>query len=178
MSVSALVVLVPEAEDLVSSLRDRLDASAKLGVPAHITVLVPFMSPEAIDAAVLERIQRVASEIGSFRFALAQVGRFPETAYLEPAPAAPFVALTERLLAEFPKFPPFAGAFPTIIPHLTVAHGSASDAAAAATELVTRLALRGPVKSECVSLVLLGNSSGRWTPMHTFALGPYVSRQE
>lgn len=39
---SALVVLVPEAEALVKSFRDRHDPSAAAGVPAHITLLYPF----------------------------------------------------------------------------------------------------------------------------------------
>jgi hypothetical protein len=35
---SGLIVQVPEAEPGVARLRDRLDASAPLGIPAHITV--------------------------------------------------------------------------------------------------------------------------------------------
>jgi hypothetical protein len=61
-------------------------------------------------------------------------------AYLAPKPSAPFVALTEALVAEFPKFPPFAGEFPTIIPHLTVAHGNAEEAHSVEAELVSKLA--------------------------------------
>jgi len=35
---SGLIVQVPEAEPAVARLRERLDASAPLGIPAHITV--------------------------------------------------------------------------------------------------------------------------------------------
>ena len=35
---SGLIVEVPEAEPAVARLRDRLDASSPLGIPAHITV--------------------------------------------------------------------------------------------------------------------------------------------
>ena len=52
-----------------------------------------------------------------FEFSLARVARFPATAYLEPEPAAPFIALTESLFREFPQFPPFGGESPTITPH-------------------------------------------------------------
>jgi hypothetical protein len=40
MAESAFIVRVPEAEACVSELRNRFDASVRLGVPAHITVLV------------------------------------------------------------------------------------------------------------------------------------------
>jgi 2'-5' RNA ligase len=170
MAESALIVRVPEAEALVGALRGRYDESARLGVPAHITVLFPFMSPERIDASVLERIRRVAACTRSFEFSLATVGRFPATAYLGPDPFAPFVALTNALVVEFAQFPPFAGAFPTVIPHLTVAHGNAEDAHSVEEELVIKLAERGPIKSTCRSLELLENSTGNWRRLEMFHL--------
>jgi 2'-5' RNA ligase len=143
-----------------------------LGVPAHITVLFPFMPRERIDALVLERVRRVVGGTQSFEFSLSAVGRFPATAYFEPAPSAPFVALTEALAAEFPQFPPFAGEFPTIIPHLTVAHGNAEEARFVEGQLVAKLAEHGSIKSVCRSLELFENSSGRWRQMHVFHLAP------
>jgi hypothetical protein len=50
---SALIVEVPAAEPAVARHRERLDSSAPLGVPAHITVLYPFLPPGAIGPAVL-----------------------------------------------------------------------------------------------------------------------------
>ena len=108
-----------------------------------------------------------------FEFSLARVARFPATAYLEPEPAAPFIALTESLFREFPQFAPFGGEFPTIIPHLTVAHGSAVEAEIAESELVSSLALHGPITSFCSSLVLMENSSGTWRQMHVFAFARF-----
>ena len=45
MPISAFAVKVPAAEPLVGDLRRRYDATVALGVPAHITLLVPFMDP-------------------------------------------------------------------------------------------------------------------------------------
>ena len=53
---SALVALVPEAECLVKTFRDRYDPSAALGVPAHITLLYPFKPADQIDAVVLAQL--------------------------------------------------------------------------------------------------------------------------
>ena len=44
--------------------------------------------------------------------------------YLAPEPAAPFVALTEAVGAEFPGFPPYGGAFDEVVPHLTISEAN------------------------------------------------------
>ena len=170
MAISAFVVKVPAAEPLAEDLRRRYDATVALGVPAHITVLFPFMPPELIDTSALERIRRVVSSAQSFEFSLSAVGRFPATAYLAPEPPAPFVALTEALVAAFPQFPPFGGEFVTIIPHLTVAHGNSEEARSVEAQLVAKLAEHGPIRSTCRSLELLENSSGHWRQLHVFHL--------
>ena len=170
MAKSAFIVHVPEAEPCVGALRERFDASVKLGVPAHITVLVPFMSPELITEPVLQRIVQALGQVPAFTFTLAEVQRFPTTAYLVPEPAAPFIALTQSLVRSFPEYPPFGGEFESIIPHLTVAHGSASEAEHAAVELTAAVQTHGPITSSCASVALIENSSGLWRRMHAFAL--------
>jgi 2'-5' RNA ligase len=167
---TAFIVNVPEAEAPVASLRNRFDASVRLGVPAHITVLVPFMAPDQITPNVLAHIQAALSQVPSFAFSLSQVRRFPATAYLAPEPAEPFIALTEALVHTFPKFPPFRGQHESIVPHLTVANGNASEAEVAAAELEAVVHSNGPISSFCSSVSLLENSSGLWREMHVFAL--------
>jgi hypothetical protein len=169
---SGFVVLVPEAEALVGALRYRYDESARQGVPAHITVLLPFMEPSTISARVVQECARALGEHRAFGFQLRSVGRFPATSYLEPEPAAPFVGLTRSLSRAYPAFPPFRGEFASVIPHLTVAHGHCAEAESASTELANALALSEPVVSICDSVVLLENSSGQWKPMHVFPLAP------
>jgi 2'-5' RNA ligase len=170
MAETAFIIRVPEAEARVAALRERFDASAKLGVPAHITVLYPFMSPERITDAVLRRVQAVFDPLPSFAFALSEVARFPTTAYLVPEPGAPFVALTQALARQFPDYPPFRGEHDSIIPHLTVAHGDALEAEIAARELIAALHTHGSIRSTCHSVTLIENSSGRWQEAHAFAL--------
>jgi 2'-5' RNA ligase len=167
---SCFVVFVPQAESLVSALRTQFDDSARLGVPAHITVLFPFMGPECIDASVLEKCAGIFSTHGRFAFQLSSVGRFPVTTYLEPDPSEPFIALTSALARAFPEFPPYRGEFMTIIPHLTVAQGDAAQAEFASSLLKSRLRSEGPVFSVCKAVTLIENSSGRWRPMHGFPL--------
>ena len=170
MAETAFIVRVPEAEALVGSLRERFDASAALGVPAHITVLAPFMPPEEITPAVMQQVRSALSVVPAFTFSLARAARFPATAYLAPEPSTPFVAMTQALSQRFPAYPPFKGEHAGIIPHLTVANGNTKEAEFAAGELEERLRVHGPVRSTCAEVVLLENSSGTWKEMHVLAL--------
>ena len=171
MPITALAVDVPDAEPMVASLREQHDPTARLGVPAHITVLVPFIAPEQVTPAVEDRLERAFGTHPAFDFTLASVGRFPGVAFLAPEPAAHFIALTEAVVREFPDHPPYAGEFSSIVPHLTVAHGGEDDAHTVAIELQKRLATEGPVHARCRAVVLLENSTGTWRRKRSFLLG-------
>ncbi|MDO8905347.1 2'-5' RNA ligase family protein [Hydrogenophaga sp.] len=172
MPTTAFAVLVPSAESLVAELRERFDPTVKLGVPPHISILVPFMDPAHVTPAVLAKAQEALMEVPSFEFTLRRVGRFPTTTYLAPAPSAPFVAMTAALVRVFPEFPPYGGEHAEVIPHLTVADGDAERASLAALELEEKLRAAGQIKATaCTSVVLLENSTGRWKEMNLFKLG-------
>jgi 2'-5' RNA ligase len=120
---SALVVVVPEAEPLVSEWRAQHDWSAQRGVPAHITILYPFVPTEKVDDELLGQLRELFRAEAAFAFELARVARFPEVAWLAPEPSEPFKALIELVAARFPDYPPYEGAHDEVIPHLTVAEG-------------------------------------------------------
>jgi 2'-5' RNA ligase len=170
MAQTAFVVRVPEAEGRVRELRERFDPSARLGLPAHITVLVPFMAPEQLTDSVRTTIANAFAALDRFNFRLQRVGRFAATAYLAPEPAAPFVALTSALVDRFPQFPPYGGAHTSVVPHLTVADGDPANAEAAERELTRLVELHGSIESTCGSVILLENSTGRWEEIHAFEL--------
>ncbi|MHB9837203.1 2'-5' RNA ligase family protein [Paraburkholderia terrae] len=170
MSASAFVVKVPAAESLVGDLRSRFDATAKVGVPAHITILFPFMAPDDITPVVVRQAQEALSVVPSFDFSFSGIGRFPTTTYLLASPADPFVALTTTLVKRFPAFRPYGGEHREIVPHLTVAQGDASDARVAAAEMEHRFRASPPVRTNCTTVALLEDSSGRWEDMHIFTL--------
>jgi 2'-5' RNA ligase len=169
MAESAFAVNVPEAEPYVGSLRERLDPAARLGVPAHITVLYPFLPPEQIDAGVLGSAALALASTSPFAYRLARIARFPGVAYLAPEPAAPFIALTESLVRRFPRHLPYEGRYDSIVPHLTVGQGSDAASEEAAGMLAKTLPREG-IEATCREVVLIENSSGIWKPMHVFSL--------
>jgi uncharacterized protein YndB with AHSA1/START domain/2'-5' RNA ligase len=170
MAESALIVRVPEAEPHVAHWRAQFDPAASQGVPAHITVLFPFISPESIDADVLAGVRSSIAGLRPFAFRLASIERFPGVVYLAPDPSAPFVELTNRIVRRFPAHPPYGGQFDAIVPHLTVAHASGDDAAEVEAGLRKSLADSGVIESTCTALALIENSSGLWRPLHELAL--------
>jgi hypothetical protein len=170
MGESALIVVVPEAEPLVGHLRARLDPAARIGVPAHVTVLYPFIPAEAITSTDLERVARLVRRATAFRFRLVAAKCFPDTVYLEPEPAQPFVALTEAVVREFPQYPPYQGRYASVIPHLTVAHGLEPELQALRGQLAADPRLQAGVEANCKTVVLFENTSGYWRQKRPFRL--------
>jgi 2'-5' RNA ligase len=67
MQSGALIVSVSEAAPTVDPHRSRLDPSRGLGVPAHVTVLFPFMPPESMDSAAIERLATAVRSVPAFQ---------------------------------------------------------------------------------------------------------------
>jgi hypothetical protein len=168
---TALLVPVREAEPLVRHHRHALDPVAPLGVPAHVTVLYPFLPPDAVDNTVCDAIAAVCDEFRAFDFALQDVRRFPDgVVYLAPEPAAPFVAITDALVDRWPDHPPYGGAYDTVIPHLTVAQtNGGADVAALEAELAGGLPI--PARADVVWL-MEGQPENRWAIRAIFPLRP------
>jgi 2'-5' RNA ligase superfamily len=98
---SGLLVEIPEAEPAVRRFRERLDSSAGLGVPAHITVLYPFIPPAALDAAVLGQLERLFAAVPRFAFRLDRTSWFgQEVVWLAPSDPGPFRILTQCVVEE------------------------------------------------------------------------------
>src|SRR5687768_3155460 len=105
---TALIIAVPQAEPAVSHHRATLDSAAADGVPAHITVLYPFLPLDQIGAAVLSQLSRLFTAYPRMNFTLARTAWFGQTVvYLEPQPAAPFRDLTAAVWQAFPGYPPY-----------------------------------------------------------------------
>jgi 2'-5' RNA ligase len=111
----------------VNRLRERMDPSAADGVPAHITLIYPFMPPSELKDDVRRRVEAIVAAESGFAFVLANVGRWPNVVYLEPEPDEPFRRLTNALAQAFPDYPPYEGVYEDVIPHLTVAADAPDD---------------------------------------------------
>jgi hypothetical protein len=115
---TALIVEVVEAEPTVYELRLQHDWSAARGVPAHVTILFPFVDGPNVDEGALADL---FARFPVFDFTLDRVEQFDDgTVWLHPEPSLPFVDLTAAVAQRWPDCPPYEGAFDEVIPHLTV----------------------------------------------------------
>jgi 2'-5' RNA ligase len=164
---TALVFCIPEADARISRWRDRYDPSAAEGVPAHVTVAVPFLPHKDF----LEAQDRVSVTIGSmsaFDVVFLELHRFPGTLWLKPEPSEPIRKLSAQIVEAFPDYPLYGGAFRDIIPHLTVAQGN--------EELLDRLVpelspvLETPIRSRITGCTVFVHDPGRWRAIEQFPL--------
>lgn len=166
---TALLVPVAAAEPLVRAHRLALDPVAPLGVPAHVTVLYPFVPPDEVDQSVCDAITEVLARFPPFDFTLAEVRQFDDgVIYLAPEPVEPFVAMTDALAARWPEHQPYGGAFTDVVPHLSVA---TADGESAATELETALNGGLPLRTHADAVWLMeGQREDRWAIRAVFPL--------
>jgi 2'-5' RNA ligase len=168
---SALVIRVGEAEPIVSATRARHDSSAAAGMPAHITLLFPFVESHLLDDATREQVVALGARQAAFRFSLTALRRFPSALYLVPVPAEPFRSLVRSLAAAFPAHPPYGGAFDEIVPHLTLADSSAVGSFdEIASEFAHRHGRRLPIDCTARHIALFVHRGGRWQEEWTVPL--------
>jgi 2'-5' RNA ligase len=155
---SAIVVPVTLPPAL-ERLRRRGTDVASLGVPAHVTILYPFVPPALLTASIRNAVARIAHAEGGFTVRFQRVQRWPGVVWLAPEPAAPFARLIAAASAAFPDYPPYAGTIDEPTPHLSIAEGAAIDADAAVEAANPHLPFERAVAAVTV---IAQEPSGRW----------------
>lgn len=156
---------MPEAEDLVGEWRAVHDPKAATGVPAHITLVVPWIPPDEIGASHLEQLDRLLAGREPIEYLLSGVSWFGDRVlWLAPSPAEPFKALTS-LLAGYFGTPPWRGEFDEVVPHLTV--GMAGHACGQSlSDVEASLSAELPVKCRATEVDVMCGDGERWEVVH------------
>jgi 2'-5' RNA ligase len=164
-----LIVPVPEAESILQAWRARLGPTIEAGVPAHVTVLFPFLALTDLDAAGLADLQAHFLSKPAVDVTFTSVGLFPDVVYLAPEPCDWFIGCTEALSSRFGLLP-YGGLHTKVVPHLTVArHTDQAVLADIAQQLESSLPLTTHVREVWLMEEL---ASGGWSHTATFPLGP------
>lgn len=164
---TGLVVKVPAAEPLVGAWRERFDPSARAGVPAHLTVLFPFLDEIRIDARVRTALADLFGRQGAFGLRFDRCGRFPEVLYLTPEPDTHLRRLTGAVTERWPEARPYGGRFAEVVPHLTVADGQDG---AVLDEIEADLVPRLPLTCRISSVELMVHDGATWHERASFPL--------
>ncbi|MFD2418713.1 2'-5' RNA ligase family protein [Amycolatopsis pigmentata] len=169
---SAIIVPVPETDHLVAWHRRALSSRPTASVPAHVTVLYPFVPPCEIDDGTITGIEAALSGFRPFECAFSQVKWFDdEVVWLEPKPDDHFRALTQAMWKRFPAHPPYAGEHPDTVPHLTVIDSRIGDPEGkrrAAADLAAVLPVHAWI--DRVRLVAGDDEHGPWRTVTEFTL--------
>ncbi len=165
---SALIVAVPQAEPVLARWRSEHGAAAGHGVPAHVTVLYPFLRASRIGPADHEALRLAAASVPAFDVTLGRVGRFPGVVYLAPDVTEPFAALLAAVQRTWPDLEPYGGQFETFVPHLTVHEGAGPEPPGLASELEESLPLR--TRAEALTLIV-EQPGGGWATAGRYPLG-------
>lgn len=112
----------------LEALRQRGVGDAAGGLPAHLTMLYPFLERDELDPAVERAIAAVARRHSPIPYRMTGPHRWPDAIYAGIDPGRPFVRLQADLAAAFPAWPIY-GEPPgfAFVPHITVAEGAAAD---------------------------------------------------
>ena len=170
---SAVIIPVAAAEAVVAEHRRDLDLAASWGVPAHVTILFPFVPPSALDADVVGRLGAVIRSTRRFGCTFSRCEWFGEDVlWLAPDQDKPFRRLTLAVSAEFPDHPPYGGAFEDVVPHLTIGDlrgGTVSGLRAAETVVRRKLPVTATIDH---ALLIAGTDApGSWRTVATLPLG-------
>lgn len=169
MSQTALVLPVPAAEPVVDQWRQQFDPSAVKGVPAHLTVLFPWLDSDELDTSTLATLGELVAGVPAFDVALTGFGRFDRTLWLAPTPADPAVQLTLAVAGRWPTHQPYDGAFgSTPTPHLTVGHEIDPDSLG---HVVSDVSGALPIDGRCEDVLLLVLDDDGWTEHSRYPLG-------
>lgn len=178
--------VVPALQRRLAAARGQGPSALNMSVPAaqhvvpgaYITLLTPFAPRHRIDDELIDTLRRIVASVEPFDFVLSRVGRFPQgVLYLAPDSPAPFLHLVRALTREWPEYPPYGGAYETVVPHVTVwfasllpqlLAGHDSEPPGLAEELTRRLPIAASATT--VSLVVM-ESPRRWSLRASLPLG-------
>lgn len=165
---TAIIIPVSAAEPIVGRWRTRFDPAAAAGVPAHVTIIYPFLSEQDVDENVVCDVRRLVAHHPSFTVTFADCGQFPDVLFLVPDPDDPFRGLTADLFQRWPDAPPYAGLITDPVPHLTITHGaSPREAAEAEADVTAHLPFTCPLHEAW----LISFDGTRWACKASLPLG-------
>ena len=140
-------------------------------MPAHLTLLYPFVDPERLAAGTRRQLALVACDHAPFAYTLRRMAVWPDTVYVAVEPTVPFSRLQRDLQAAFPAYPIYGHDPATFryVPHVTVAEGAGVTEPALLADPAWA-ALPIPRTAAAIEVIATGRD-GRWRTVWRIRLG-------
>jgi hypothetical protein len=163
---TALLALFPGADPLLELAAGIEPGAVRDGLPAHVTMLYPFVPIEELTTEVVAtlaaRLREQAPVEVTLRALIMRAG-FVAVAVPELG------ALTTDLRTGWSAFPPYGGRFgPDPDVHVTVALDTPPQST---DRIAAAVAQRLPLTGRITELRLVGLTESGWKPLHTLPLG-------
>jgi 2'-5' RNA ligase len=119
---TALIIVPPRpVQSFAYPIRETHDAESFNRVPAHITLIYPFVPPDEVEEAE-KALTKTCKKFPAFELTLDRYGQFETALFLEPSQPQKVLDLFELISAAFPDYPPYEGKKGEgLHPHLTLA---------------------------------------------------------
>ncbi|WP_169747994.1 2'-5' RNA ligase family protein [Pseudonocardia acaciae] len=165
---TALLLPVPAADPLLSRVAEGHPATVRAGLPAHLTVLYPFVPAAQLGPATLNACARIAERAVpiAVRFTACRVRG--NLVYIAPEPVEPVDALVGAVRQRWPELVPYGGRFPDAPAHVTLAlDAPPADHA----DILRRVDPLLPVADTLDELVLVVSGPDGWVARSRWPLG-------
>lgn len=116
-----LIIPPPKVQTFAFSIREQYDTEWFNRVPAHITLLYPFVPSDQVDETTT-RLNTICADLSPFELTLDKYGKFENAVFLEPSNPEPILELYQHLSKAFPQYPIYEGEYgDDLHPHMTLA---------------------------------------------------------
>ena len=168
-----MIVAPHEVQAIAVPLLRRYAPDTLTRVPAHLTVLYPFVAYDRLDDACAE-LEPICARIAPFEVTLAGYGEFPSVIYMAPRNPQPIKQLFRSIYRHFPECPPYRAAFgEEMTPHLTVGEFETPEEQHAARKAMPRYA---PLTFQATRVHVLYGINDLVLPWLTHAVIPLGGR--
>lgn len=127
---TGVIIPVPSADPLLATLAQRHPGAVREGVPAHVSVLYPFVPAAELDADAERELADIAEATPATEVTFGRCRRIGDFVYSPPDPPADLNRLIAAVRGHWPDVLPYGGAVEDVGPHLTVAMRTGEQTAA------------------------------------------------
>lgn len=164
---TGVVIPVPAADALLTSVAARFPGVVREGVPSHVSVQYPFVAAGELDDRVSGALAELFARQRPMPVKFAECRRRGGFVYLCPEPIEELAELTNKVRQRWPQVAPADGLHDEVGPHLTVAMRASKETA----EMIEREVIVAlPISTELAEAWLVA-FDGRWVLRGRFEFG-------
>ncbi len=114
---TGLVIPVPEADALLAAVGARYPGTVREGVPAHVSLLYPFVAAAELDEQVTSALCELLAEQAPMPVQFAECYRREGFVALRPDPIDGLTELMNKTHLRWPDVVPYEGVYQDVEPH-------------------------------------------------------------